>query len=68
VTIAHRTVGFVPTVSAVAIGDLDDPYTVVDELDPELSDLDDFLVAWENDPHTKITPGLAEWILDRLPD
>ncbi|GLW90374.1 esterase/lipase family protein [Actinokineospora globicatena] len=68
VTITHRTVGFVPTVSAVAIGDLDDPYAVVDNLAPESSELDDFLVASKNEPHTKITAELGEWILDRLPD
>ncbi|SES41503.1 esterase/lipase family protein [Actinokineospora terrae] len=68
VTIAHRTVAFVPTVSAVAIADLDDPYTVVNDLAPERSELDDFLVAGRNDPHTKITAELGEWILDRLPD
>lgn len=68
VTIAHRTIGFVPTVSAVAIRDLDDPYTVVDELSPDQSELDDFFTSGQNESHTKITAKLAEWILERLPE
>ncbi|MEU5692232.1 hypothetical protein [Actinosynnema sp. NPDC020468] len=67
VTIAHRTVNFVPTGSAVAIAD-PDHLGPVDELDPATSELDEFLVSSEgNTAHTAITRELSEWIFDRLP-
>lgn len=69
--IAHRSVCFVPSVSAVAIRDLDkqeDLYANIDELDWEESELDDFILSSDNDPHTLMTPEIGEWVLDRLPD
>ncbi|MGW1513503.1 alpha/beta hydrolase [Streptomyces sp. NPDC002394] len=71
VTATHRSVCFVPSVSAVAVRDLDshdDLYTNIDDLPPEESDLDDFLLSFDNDPHTIMTLEIAEWVLDRLPD
>ncbi|OKJ64958.1 hypothetical protein AMK27_03645 [Streptomyces sp. CB02009] len=67
----HRSVCFVPSVSAVSVRDLDrhdDLYTNIDELDPDQSELDDFLLSADNDPHTLMTPDIGEWVLDRLPD
>ncbi len=55
------------SVSAVDVGDLDDPYAAVDSLDPDSSALHEFQVASANEPHTKMTHELGEWILDRLP-
>ncbi|WP_460067551.1 hypothetical protein [Streptomyces sp. YKOK-I1] len=69
--LVHRSVCFVPSVSAVSIRDLDrqdDLYVTIDELPPDESDLDDFLLSENNDPHSLMTPGLGEWVLDRLPD
>lgn len=63
------TICFVPSVSAVAIGDLDttEELTVdINALDPSQSELDDFLCASGNEEHTKITEELCSWILDRL--
>ncbi|MFI0959868.1 esterase/lipase family protein [Streptomyces sp. NPDC021080] len=67
----HRSVCFVPSVSAVAIRDLDrqeDLYTNIDELPPEESELDDFLLSQDNDPHALMTEDIGRWVLDRLPD
>ncbi|MFE2302170.1 esterase/lipase family protein [Streptomyces sp. NPDC059445] len=71
VDMVHRSVCFVPSVSAVAIRDLDrqeNLYAVIDELPPEESDLDDFLLSADNDPHAVMTQEIGEWVLDRLPD
>lgn len=67
----HRTVCFVPSVSAVSIGDIDteaDLYADIMNLPPERSDLDDYLCARENEAHTAISRQLAQWIIDRVPD
>jgi hypothetical protein len=61
---------FVPTVSAIAIRDLDtddDLYASIDDLPPSESELDEFMCASQNEAHTKITEELCTWIFDRLP-
>lgn len=69
VDMVHRAGCFVPSVSAVAIRDLDkDPNANIDELPPEESDLNDYLLSSENDSHAVMTPEIGEWVLDRLPD
>ncbi|MFK0258797.1 esterase/lipase family protein [Streptomyces sp. NPDC090445] len=71
IDLAHRSVCFVPSVSAVAIRDLDrqdDLYVHIDDLPPEESDLDDFILSEDNDRHALMTPEIGEWVLDRLPD
>ncbi|GGN28716.1 hypothetical protein GCM10011578_064920 [Streptomyces fuscichromogenes] len=68
---AHRSVCFVPSVSAVSIRDLnqqDDLYADVYDLPPEQSDVDDFLLSSDNEAHALMTEELGGWILDRLPD
>lgn len=65
--ITHRSVCFVPSVSAVAIGDLDQPYTAVDTIAPETSELHDFRLAQTNEPCSHMSAELGEWILDRPP-
>ncbi|MET8754170.1 hypothetical protein ABZW32_29310 [Streptomyces sp. NPDC004667] len=67
----HEDVCFVPSVSAVAIRDVDeqdDLYVSIDSLSPEESELDDFLCSSTTTVHTAITEELATWITDRLPD
>lgn len=67
----HEDVCFVPSVSAVAIRDVDeqdDLYVNIDSLSPEESELDDFLCSSTTTAHTAITEELAVWITDRLPD
>ncbi|MFE7598107.1 esterase/lipase family protein [Streptomyces sp. NPDC057494] len=71
VTATHRSACFVPSVSAVAVRDLDrqeDLYANIDNLPPDESELDDYLLSADNDPHTLMTPEIGEWVLDRLPD
>lgn len=70
VDLRHPDVCFVPTVSAVAIRDLDRPedlYANVDGLSPEESDVDEFLCSATSTAHTAITEELGSWLLDRLP-
>jgi hypothetical protein len=66
----HPTVCFVPSVSAVAIRDIgnqDDLYVKINGLDPEESELDEFLCSSTTTAHTEITAELCEWITERLP-
>ncbi|WP_043603512.1 hypothetical protein [Candidatus Protofrankia datiscae] len=68
----HPTVCFVPSVSAVAIRDIDrqdDLYANINQLSPEEeSELDEFVCSATNTGHTAITQELSTWLLDRLPD
>ncbi len=71
VDLRHERVCFVPTVSAVAIRDLDDQkdlYTDIYNLPPQDSDLDDFRCSSDTTEHTTVTPELGHWLLDRLTD
>ncbi|CAL9325985.1 esterase/lipase family protein [Streptomyces sp. SudanB182_2057] len=66
----HENVCFVPTVSAVAIRDIDqqkDLYTNIDDLDPEESEVDEFICSSDTTAHTAVTPELGEWLLNQLP-
>jgi hypothetical protein len=70
VDLRHGSICFVPTVSAVAIRDIDkqdDLYAKVDALDPQESEVHEFLCSSTTTPHTAITRELGEWIVDRLP-
>jgi hypothetical protein len=61
---------FVPTVSAIAIRDVDTDenlYANIDELSAADSELDEFKCAAQNEEHTKITEELCTWIFNRLP-
>lgn len=63
---------FVPTVSAVAIRDIDTNealYTDINSLDPADSELDAFLCASPDADHghTVMTQELGAWILEQLP-
>ncbi|MGW4229892.1 esterase/lipase family protein [Streptomyces sp. NPDC004980] len=66
----HESICFVPTVSAVAIRDIDkqdDLYAKVAVIDPEESELDEIFWSSTTTPHTAITQELCEWIIERLP-
>ncbi|MEV4946881.1 hypothetical protein [Streptomyces sp. NPDC053755] len=66
----HEDVCFVPSVSAVAIRDIDQQgnlYANIGELNSEESELDDFLCSSTTTAHTAITEELCTWIIDRLP-
>ncbi|MFI8305101.1 esterase/lipase family protein [Streptomyces sp. NPDC085927] len=67
----HEDVCFVPSVSAVAVRDIDkqdDLYVNINGLAPEESELDDFLCSSTTTAHTAITEELCTWLMDRLPD
>ncbi|MEV0774537.1 hypothetical protein [Streptomyces sp. NPDC050428] len=71
VDLTHRAVCFVPSVSAVAVRDLDqqdDLYVTIDDLSPDEFELDEYLLSSDNTPHAAMTPAIGEWVLDRLPD
>lgn len=71
VDLRHEDVCFVPSVSAVAVRDIDkqdDLYASIDELDPDQSELDDFFCSSTTTAHTAITEELCTWLMDRLPD
>lgn len=60
---------FVPSVSAVAIRDVTtnaDLYVDIDGLAPETSELDDFRLASQNQPHTLMTEELGGWIVEQI--
>lgn len=65
----HRSICFVPTISAVSSRDINEENlnAKVDELDRETSDLDDFICSSDNTLHSKMTVELGNWVLERLP-
>ncbi|HEY9331888.1 MAG TPA: hypothetical protein VIS09_27215 [Streptomyces sp.] len=66
----YEDVCFVPSVSAVAIRDVekqDDLYVNIDKLGVEESEVDEFLCSSTTTGHTIITEELCSWLLDRLP-
>lgn len=67
----HEEVCFVPSVSAVAIRDVesqDDLYVDISELDADSSEFGDFRCSSTTTAHTAITEELCTWIMDRLTD
>jgi hypothetical protein len=66
----HRSICFVPSISAVAIRDPNDPdslYADISSLSPEDSELDEFLCASDNQTHSLMTEELGRRLIDRLP-
>lgn len=71
VDLRHEEICFVPTVSAVALRDLDqqkDLYANLEDIAPDESETDDFVWSSATTPHTAVTEELASWLMDRLPD
>lgn len=71
VDLRHEEICFVPTVSAVALRDLDqqkDLYANLEDIAPDESETDDFVWSSATTPHTAVTEELATWLMDRLPD
>ncbi|MET9380329.1 hypothetical protein ABZY09_04390 [Streptomyces sp. NPDC002928] len=69
VDLRHEYVCFVPTVSAVAIRDIekqDDLYAKIKDLDAGESELDDFLCSSTTTEHTVVTEELGSWLIDRF--
>ncbi|MFD7909644.1 esterase/lipase family protein [Streptomyces sp. NPDC059752] len=57
---------FVPSLSAVAAGEIDDRDALYSKIDPASSELDHFMCASDNEGHTVITVELGEWIMEKL--
>ncbi|MET7651653.1 MULTISPECIES: hypothetical protein [unclassified Streptomyces] len=71
VDLRYPEICFVPSVSAVAIRDIEkqtDLYANIDQLSPDESELDEFLCSSTTTAHTGITEELCTWLMDRLPD
>ncbi|WP_282689200.1 MULTISPECIES: hypothetical protein [unclassified Streptomyces] len=70
VDLRHENVCFVPSVSAVAVRDIDKQehlYRSIGEADAEETELDSFLCSITTTAHTAITEQLCTWIMDQLP-
>ncbi|MFC8793386.1 esterase/lipase family protein [Streptomyces cinereoruber] len=66
----YESVCFVPSVSAVAIRDIDqhkDLYTNIEDLDPQESEVDEFICSSDTTTHTAVTQELGVWLLDQMP-
>ncbi|MEU1037833.1 esterase/lipase family protein [Streptomyces sp. NPDC005551] len=66
----HEDVCFVPSVSAVAIRNIDeqdDLYANIHELNQDESELDEFVCSSTTTAHTAVTEELCRWLMERLP-
>ncbi|MFB6836720.1 esterase/lipase family protein [Streptomyces sp. NPDC056361] len=61
-----RTSCFIPSISAVAAGDIDDPKALYKPITPDSSALDAFLCAGRNEGHTTMTEELGAWIVNEI--
>ncbi|MFB7539044.1 esterase/lipase family protein [Streptomyces zaomyceticus] len=57
---------FIPSVSAVAAGDIDDQKALYAPITPDRSELDAFLCAGRNEGHTTMTEELGAWIVNEI--
>ncbi|MER5416343.1 esterase/lipase family protein [Streptomyces virginiae] len=57
---------FIPSISAVAAGDIDTPKALYRPITPEHSALDAFLCASRNEGHTTMTEELGAWIVNEI--
>ncbi|MEU9303331.1 hypothetical protein [Streptomyces sp. NPDC048269] len=64
--LVYNATTFVPTVSAVATGDIDNRDTLYSKVDRDSSELHDFACAGDNQGHTVMTEELGQWIVDQL--
>ncbi len=64
--LAHNASTFVPTISAVSSADIDDNTALYTKINPDHSDLNDFLCATTNEGHTVMTRELGQWIVAKL--
>lgn len=68
----YPIIDFVPTISALAVDNIDlgsqqDLQLNVDELDPDRFALDAYKTSSDNTGHTEITSELCTWLVDQLP-
>ncbi|MER7399941.1 hypothetical protein ABT381_31020 [Streptomyces sp. NPDC000151] len=70
VDLRHEHLCFVPSVSAVAVRDIDaqkDLYADISSMGPDESELDEYFCSPTTTGHTEITEELCTWLLERLP-
>lgn len=61
-----RTSCFIPSISAVAAGDINDPKALYRPIAPDHSALDAFVCASRNEGHTTMTEELGAWIVNEI--
>ncbi|MEE1751407.1 esterase/lipase family protein [Streptomyces sp. SP18CS02] len=64
--LTYNATTFVPTVSAVAAGEIDDHDTLYSKIEAADSELHAFKCASDNEGHTVMTVELGEWIVEQL--
>ncbi|MFD7089908.1 esterase/lipase family protein [Streptomyces sp. NPDC059896] len=57
---------FIPTVSAVGAGDIDDRKALYQPITPDSSALDSFACAGRNEGHTAMTEELGSWLVNEI--
>ncbi|MER5793785.1 hypothetical protein [Streptomyces sp. NPDC001980] len=57
---------FIPSISAVAAGDINDPKALYQPVTPDHSALDAFACASRNEGHTTMTEELGAWIVNEI--
>ncbi len=57
---------FIPSISAVAAGDINDPEALYRPITPDHSALDAFTCAGRNEGHTTMTEQLGAWIVNEI--
>ncbi|MFG2959460.1 hypothetical protein ACIPX0_39635 [Streptomyces sp. NPDC090075] len=57
---------FIPSISAVAAGEIDNQTALYKPITPDTSELDAFLCASRNEAHTTMTEELGAWIVNEI--
>lgn len=57
---------FIPSISAIAAGDISDPKALYQPITPDDSELDAFVCAGRNEGHTTMTEELGAWIVNEI--
>ncbi|MEU8251623.1 hypothetical protein [Nonomuraea sp. NPDC048916] len=57
---------FIPSISAAAAGDINDPKALYRPITPDHSELDAFTCAGRNEGHTTMTEELGAWIVNEI--
>ncbi|MEV8427075.1 esterase/lipase family protein [Streptomyces niveus] len=57
---------FIPSISAIAAGDINDPKALYRAITPDNSALDTFACASRNEGHTAMTEELGTWIVNEI--
>ncbi|MFE5912037.1 esterase/lipase family protein [Streptomyces wedmorensis] len=57
---------FIPSISAIAAGDISDPKALYQPITPDDSELDAFICAGRNEGHTTMTEELGAWIVNEI--